>query len=356
LVLSKYCSWPCPDSPDSPQEILLKNFIQLLGTGGLKIRALLKDGVAYSALSNDLFLFENQIPMDLLKNVISKCYLLPKGQNSYSDTFQELNNPQSSLRKKFLHKILSDVVCQMCTEIFVKPCSDQETLSNLIDANYPVGGLEDCAHIFACVYKILTTFPIKQESPTTTKSHPDEDKTKGVHICSFVYKILTIFHIKKESSTATISLLNENKTKESASDREQLPHATSFGNSPTVLDIRKTSPIDLEQPGDCELQMSRIPEAEFNAVGGRAIRHLMPAIQNEPGGNLEKGPETVAIEDLPGRRRVGATMASRICSRPEPVATEHLPGGVYLTFQQSRSNFVVPKPGRQRKKAWPKKH
>jgi hypothetical protein len=259
LVLSSLLS---PDSPDSPEEKLFEDFILWLETGGLKIRALLKDGVAYNALWNDLFLFENQIPMDLLNNVISKCYLLPKGQNSYSDTFQDLKNPQSSLRKKFLHKILRNLVCRMCIEIFVKP--DRETLSHLIEANYPVGSLEDCAHIFACVYKILTTFPIEEESSTTTKSLPDEDKTKGVHIFAFVYKILTTFHIKKESSTATISLLDEDKTKESASDREQLPHATSFGNSPTVLDVKETSPIDLEQPGDCEVQMSRIPEAEHD--------------------------------------------------------------------------------------------
>ncbi|CAM6033388.1 unnamed protein product [Sphagnum compactum] len=249
-------------SRDSPEETLLKNFIPGLETGRLKIRALLKYGVAYNALWNDLFLFENQIPMDLLTNVISECHLLPKGQNSYSDTFQELNNPQPSLRKQFLRKILRNLVRKMCIQIFEKPCSEKETLFDLIDANYPVGssegGLEDCAHIFACVYKILTTVHSKKESSTTTKSLP------GVHIFAFVYKILTTFHIKKESSTANISLLHEGKTKESASDREQLPHATSFGNSPTVLDIRETSPIDLEQPGDCEVQMSRIPEAEHD--------------------------------------------------------------------------------------------
>jgi hypothetical protein len=133
----------------------------------------------------------------------------------------------------------------MCTEIFLKPCLNEEQYLELIDVHY----LEDCAHIFACVYKILTTFYIKEESSNTTKSLPDEDKNKGVHTFAFVYKILTTFHIKKESSTATKSLPDEDKTKESASDREQLPHATSFGNYPTVLDIRETLPIDLEQGG-----------------------------------------------------------------------------------------------------------
>ncbi|CAK9236393.1 unnamed protein product [Sphagnum troendelagicum] len=155
----------------------------------------------------------------------------------------------------------------MCLQIFVKPCSEKETLSDLIDANYPEGGLEDCAHIFACVYEILTTVHSKEESSTTTKSLPDEDKTKGV---------------VKESSPAT---------KESARHREQLRYATRFGNSPTVLDIRETSP-DLEQPGDFELQMSTIPKTEFMAQQRR------PSIRNEPGGNRENGPETVAFQDL----------------------------------------------------------
>ncbi len=240
LVLS---SFALPDS--LPSETLFEIFISWLETGGLKIRALLKEGLAYDALRNDLFLFENQIPMDLLKNVISKCYLLPKGQNFYSDTLQELNNPQSSLRKELLHKILRNSVCKMCIEIFQKPCLNEEQYLELIDVHY----LEDCAHIFACVYKILTTFYIKEESSNTTKSLPDEDKNKGVHTFAFVYKILTTFHIKKESSTATKSLPDEDKTKESASDREQLPHATSFGNYPTLLDIPETLPIDLEQGG-----------------------------------------------------------------------------------------------------------
>jgi hypothetical protein len=218
LVLS---SFALPDS--FPSETLLEIFISSLETGGLKIRALLKEGVAYDALRNDLFLFKNQIPMDLLKSVISKCYLLPKGQNFYSDTFKELNNRESSLRKELLHKILRNSVCKMCIEIFLKPCLNEEQYLELIDVHYPVGGVENCAHIFACVYKILTSFYIKEESSTTTKSLPDEDKTKGVHIFAFVYKILTTFHIKKESSTATKSLPDEDKTKESASVGSNFP-------------------------------------------------------------------------------------------------------------------------------------
>ncbi|CAM6024479.1 unnamed protein product [Sphagnum balticum] len=296
---------PSPPSGHSPryrEEILSNYFINLLERGGLKIKALLKPGVAYIGLGKDLFLFENQIPMDLLKKVISKSHLLLKGQNSHSDIFQELNHPQSSLEKKFLHNIfqelnhpqsslgkkflhniLRNLVCAMCLQIFVTPCSEKETLSGLIDANYPEGGLEDCAHIFACVYEILTTVHSKEESSTTTKSLPDEDKTKGV---------------VKESSPAT---------KESARHREQLPCSTRFGNSPTVRDIRETSPIDSEQPGDCELQMSTIPKTEFMAhqriamcerTPSIAMCQRRPSIWNEPGGNRENGPETVAFQNL----------------------------------------------------------
>jgi len=214
-------------------------------------------------------------------------------------------------------------------------------------------GFEDSAHIFGCVYKILTTFYIKEESSTTTKSLPDEDKTKGVHIFAFVYKLLTTFHIKKESSTATKSfpdevktkgihifafvykkpttfhikkesstaiksLPDEDKNKESASDREQLPHATSFENYPTVLDIRKTLPIDLEQRGHRELQIPTIPEGETFF----SVRDFMSAVQNEPRDdvdrmmNSEKGPDLdeispqiVTIEDEPGENEPDQNLA-----------------------------------------------
>jgi len=224
LVLSSLPSAPFP------QEKLLKDFILRLGAGGFKIRALLKNGVAYKALQNDLFLFENQIPMDLLKNVNSNCcYLL------------------SSQRKEFLHKILMNLVRKMCIDIFENLDSDQEPF--LIDTKYDVGDFEDCAHIFACVYKILTTFHIKESSSTTTI---------GVYIFAFVYKILRTFFIMKDS----------------ARYRKQLPHDTSFGNSRTVLDIPETSPIGSEQPGDCQ-------SLDCIAPGGLAVRHRTATVEKQ---------------------------------------------------------------------------
>jgi hypothetical protein len=218
----------------------MKNFISWLEIGGLKIRALLKEGVAYTALRNDLFLCENQIPMVWLESVISKCYFL-QGKNSYSDTF--LKNPHEDRTKEFLHTILKSLVFKMCSQIFVEPCPPTKKIVKLIDVGY----FDDCAHIFACVYKILTNFYIKETSPAT-KSRPHEDETK-----------------------------------ESASDRGQLLQARSFGNHSKVLDIPGTLQTDLEQPGNCDLQMSTIVEVDVEL---NALHHLMPTIENEPGWNV----------------------------------------------------------------------
>jgi hypothetical protein len=277
LVLSSLVL-PNPYSQEelNREQKLMIRFILWLEKGGLKIRALLKDGVAYNALRNDLFLLENQIPMALLKKVISKSYLLPKGKNSYSDTFQDLINPHSHLRKEFLHVILKNVVYRMCIEIFVEPYADITQFLKLIHVQYHVGDFEDCAHIFACVYKILTTFDMKKESSTATKS--DEDKTKESASDREELSHATSF-VDDPTSAATKSIQDEDKSKESASDREQLPHATSFVDDPTVLDIRETLPIDLEQPGDHELLEATILEAEFIAA-----RNLISAVSNKPCG------------------------------------------------------------------------
>jgi len=262
LVLSSLPSAPFPE------EKLLEDFISWL-EGGLKIGALLKDRVAYNALQNDLFLFENQIPMNLLNNVISKCCcLVPQEQNSASNTFQKLTDPQSPLRKRFLHRILMNLVRKMCIDIFENLYSDKKPF--LIDANYPVGSFENCAHIFACVYQILTTFHIKEESSTTPI---------GVYIFDFVYKYIFEFVYKYIFDFVYKILPTFHIMKESASDREQHPHVTSSGNSGTVLVIRETSPIDSAQPGDCQSRMSGTLESI--APGGPAVRHPGPAIPGE---------------------------------------------------------------------------
>jgi hypothetical protein len=216
-LLLVLCSWALPNSYN--EERLMDMFMLWFVRGGLKIRALLKEGVAYTALRNDLFLFENQIPMNLLKKVISKSYLLPKGENYLSHFFQELMDPDSDLRIEFLHKILKNIVCKMCIQIFKKPCADIKEFPDLFDANYRVGRFDDCAHIFACVYEVLTTFDTEKESSTATISIPDEDETEESASDREQLRHGTCFGICP--------------TKKSASYREQLPHGTCFGICPT---------------------------------------------------------------------------------------------------------------------------
>jgi hypothetical protein len=140
---------------------LPNSFQSSVEIGSSKIRALLKGGAAYGALRNDLFLCENQIPMTLLKKVIKKCYFL-HGQNSCSDIV--LKGPHKDLRQEFLHNILKNLVCKMCTEIFVEPSSSVEAFRKSLDDH--VGYFHGCAHIFACVYKLLTNFNTELQMST----------------------------------------------------------------------------------------------------------------------------------------------------------------------------------------------
>ncbi|CAK9235541.1 unnamed protein product [Sphagnum troendelagicum] len=159
LVLS---SSALPDSFQSSVEI-----------PGSAIRALLKGGAAYGALRNDLFLCENQIPLTLLKKVIKKCYFL-HGKNSCSDIV--LKDPHKDLRKEYLHNILKNLVCKMCTEIFVQPCSTVKDFRKSLDDH--VGYFDGCAHIFACVYKLLTNFNIELQMSTFVEVNVE---LNGVH-------------------------------------------------------------------------------------------------------------------------------------------------------------------------------
>jgi hypothetical protein len=245
--------------PDSIQEELMKNFMLCL-EGGSEIGALLKRGAAYSALRSDLFLCENQIPIVLLERVIRNRYFL-QGKNSCSDTFRK--NPHEDGTKEYLHMILKHLVSKMCTDIFVHPCEDfhSEIVSKFLGDHYHVGCFDDCAHIFACVYNILT---FKKSSPAT-KSRPHEDETK-----------------------------------ESASDGEKRLHARSLGDHSRVLDIPGTLQIDLEQPGDCELQMSTFvevdvelqPNSEEGEARPRRLRTVPPATDLKKAG--------ISIRPIPG--------------------------------------------------------
>jgi len=154
-------------APDQAQVCWLPHFfIRSLAAGGFNIAAWTKAGAAYAPILDDLFLFENQIPMALMKKAISKCYgLLPeerKSKERKSNNFpdlRELENPDSNMTKTLLDQILKIVAKIMCTRLFAKPCPyEKKSLLELIDVNYEVGKLENCAHIFACIHNVMTSY------------------------------------------------------------------------------------------------------------------------------------------------------------------------------------------------------
>jgi len=143
------------------QRLLLPNlFIRSLVSGGFNIEALMRDiGVHFTTIFDDLFLCENQIPMALMRKVISKCYgLLPEERKSNDHNLRELENPDSDVTKELLDRILKIVANHMCQRFFAEPCPNKkQNLINLIHHNYEVGELENCAHVFACIHKVITS-------------------------------------------------------------------------------------------------------------------------------------------------------------------------------------------------------
>jgi hypothetical protein len=139
-------------------ERLLDLFIWSLVNGDFNIAALL-DGVAYCRFLDDLYLCENQILMALIKKVISKCYgLLPDDERkfNFAPELEELENLDSTVTKEFLDKILKVVANVTCWMFFSEPCPENDLLQ-LIHVNYEVGKPENCAHVFACIHKVMTS-------------------------------------------------------------------------------------------------------------------------------------------------------------------------------------------------------
>ncbi len=173
LVLSSASRAP-ESEPDVGQK-LPNLFIGSLVAGGFNIEALLEYGPAYCAIWEDLFLCENQIPMALMKKAISKCYgLLPEERKSnYFPDLRELENPDSNVTKKLLETILKFVAFVMCEKFFAEPWPDKKGyICNVIDVNYEVGKLENCAHVFACIHKVMTSCV---KSTTADKKSPATD-------------------------------------------------------------------------------------------------------------------------------------------------------------------------------------
>jgi hypothetical protein len=142
------------------QRLLLPDlFIRSLVTGGFNIEAVTNIAMCFLTIWDDLLLCENQIPMALMRKAISKCYrLLPEERKSNDHNLRELENLESDVTKELLDSILKNIATHMCHRFFAEPCPNKKyNLINLIDLNYEVGELENCAHIFACIHKVMTS-------------------------------------------------------------------------------------------------------------------------------------------------------------------------------------------------------
>jgi hypothetical protein len=134
-------------------------FISSLVAGGFNIDGLMQyRGLHYCTILDDLFLCENQIPMTLMKKAFSKCYgLLPEERRSnYFPELRELINPDSNVTKQLLDTILKYATVLACRSIFADPFPDKNSPLNIINVNYEVGKLENCAHFFDCIHKVMT--------------------------------------------------------------------------------------------------------------------------------------------------------------------------------------------------------
>ncbi|CAM6071341.1 unnamed protein product [Sphagnum tenellum] len=136
---------------------------------GARLTALLKPSLEYHRLYNDLFLFENQIPIALLRKVISP----------YNEKLIGPNSPLMD-QQYMLDMILKANVSRMCGHIFVLT----EDHRAKIEKAYPQGELENCPHIVACVYRILCGQNLKRRSGETTITIQSATALKkaGIHI------------------------------------------------------------------------------------------------------------------------------------------------------------------------------
>jgi hypothetical protein len=103
---------------------------------GARLTALFKRRLECNHIWDDLFLLENQIPIALLRKIISTCH-------------EKLIPPNSTLRDEqlILDIILKANVSDMCEFNFVLT----EDHRAKIEKAYPEGELENCPHIVACV-------------------------------------------------------------------------------------------------------------------------------------------------------------------------------------------------------------
>ncbi|KAH9555871.1 hypothetical protein CY35_08G139700 [Sphagnum magellanicum] len=190
------------------QRLLLpKKFIGSLVTGGFNIEAVMTDiAVGLGMIYDDLFLCENQIPMALMRKAISKCYgLLPEERKSNDYNLGELENLDSDVTL-LLDRILKLVANYMCIRFFAEPCPNKkDNLFNLIDLNYKVGELENCAHILACIHKVMTSCvsmpPIATFTTTSERAKQSFWRAVATRSKKLATIIATIFGFSRKTET-----------------------------------------------------------------------------------------------------------------------------------------------------------
>ncbi len=214
LVLSSFPRVPKAVRGQADGFWLPNLFIGSLDAGGFNIEALLKDRLAFCTIWDDLFLCENQIPMALMKQAISKCYgLLPEERKSnFFPHLRELENPDSNVTKKLLDTILKYVACCTCRRFFAEPCRPDKKnyFFKLINVNYAVDELENCAHVFACIHKVMTTCVEKSSTVGTPPIAVTTTfgRAKQFFLCAvatgskqIASAVSTIFGFSRESAT-----------------------------------------------------------------------------------------------------------------------------------------------------------
>jgi hypothetical protein len=212
------------------------------------IDAWLKRGVNVG-IYDDLLLCENQIPLALMKKAISKCHgLLPEERKS--NEFPVLKDPDSDRTKKLLDRILKFNLCLMCYRIFAEPCPDKKySLFELMVFNYKVGELENCAHLFACFHKVITSCvrePPKVVTTTFGRAKQLFLRAVGTSSKQLASVIVTIFGFSRETATGEKS--SGTDTEHFAPDERDVEALATVGTPPIPVTTteEKSSGTDTE--------------------------------------------------------------------------------------------------------------
>jgi hypothetical protein len=284
---------------------------------GFNIAALM-EGEGYFGIYDNLLLCENQIPLALMKKAISKCYgLLPEERKS--NDLRELEDPDSDGTKKLLHRILKLHLFAMCYRIFAEPCPHKKyNLFELMDFNYKVGELENCAHLFACFHKVITSCVQKPPIVVTTTFGRAKQlflRAVGTSSKQLASVIATIFGFSRETSTEEKS--SGTDTEHFAPDERDVEALATVGTPPIPVTTTE------EKPSGTDTEHFAPDERD---VGALATVGTPPTPVTTIG---EKSSGTATENFAPDERDVEAL--ATVGTPPIPVTT---------TFERAKQLFV----------------